>query len=185
MPRRIVGDVVVQIGSEAAAAGARIVFEAKDEVNYPMTKARAEIEEARKNRGAAIGVFVFSKATAPPGTEVFRREGEDIFLVWDADDPLMDVYLQAGLEVARALCTRHARQREEHTLDVVGLEKAILEIERQADDLEKIKKPTETIQSSVNTILERVRIMKDGLERQIGKLRDFKDDLNTHLNVSA
>ncbi len=52
------GDAVLEIGSESAAAGEKIVFEAKERTGYTLSQARAEIDEARKNREASIGIFV-------------------------------------------------------------------------------------------------------------------------------
>ena len=61
-----VGDAVVELGPDCAAAGVRYVIEAKESASYDIGKAREEIDAARRNRGAAVGVFVFSKKTAPP-----------------------------------------------------------------------------------------------------------------------
>ena len=80
------GDMVIELGPEAASAGARIVVEAKEDASYNLKKALEEMEEARKNRSASIGVFVFSKRTAPSGLEVFNRYGNDVVVIWDAED---------------------------------------------------------------------------------------------------
>ena len=61
------GDCVIELGPETAAPGARIVLEAKQDQSYTLQKALAEIAEARKNRDAGIGVFVFSRRTVPAG----------------------------------------------------------------------------------------------------------------------
>ena len=77
IPRCKTGDGVIELGAEAAAAGERIVFEAKSSKQYSLADARQEIEEARKNRGANVGVFVFSKNTAPVGLpyKIWRTYG--------------------------------------------------------------------------------------------------------------
>ena len=90
----------------AVVSKARIVVEAKEDASYNLKKALDELEDARKNRGADIGVFVFSKRTAPNGLEVFNRYGNDVVVIWDAEDTGSDVFLDAGLSVARALCAR-------------------------------------------------------------------------------
>ena len=132
------GDAVIEIGPEAVAAGAKIVIEAKEDASYNLPKAREELEEARKNRGANIGVFVFSKRTAFAGLEAFNRYGNDIIVVWDAEDPASDVFLSAGLSVAKALSTRANTQAKETGADFEAIEKAILEIERQSNGLEEM-----------------------------------------------
>src|ERR1039458_3165012 len=79
IPKCKIGDAVIELGSEAAAAGERIVFEAKSSKKYSLADARQEIEEARRNRSASVGVFVFAKSTAPAGLQPFTRIDHDIF----------------------------------------------------------------------------------------------------------
>src|SRR5688572_16547084 len=108
-----VGDAVVTLGPEHAAAGSRIVIEVKEHASYGLAHALAEIEQARKNRDAGVGVFVFSKRTADWQIAPLGRYGADVVLVWDCEDALSDVILEAGLSLARALCTRADAEREE------------------------------------------------------------------------
>ncbi len=61
-----VGDFIIELGPESAAPGQRIVVEAKAANGYAITDARAELDTGRKNRGAHIGIFVFSKTYATP-----------------------------------------------------------------------------------------------------------------------
>lgn len=185
MKARKVGDVVVELCPDAVAAGAKIVFEAKDEAGYKMADARAEIEIAKQNRGAKIGVFVFAKPNAPSDSDGFRREGDNIFVVWDAADPLTDVNLRASLEVARALCTRQARQKEAQSLDTIAFEKALLEIQRQFKELTDINTWADTIVSNSGKIKERVRISIESIERQLTRLSDFREDLKEHLQQGS
>ncbi len=84
------GDYVMQLGADSAAANARIVWEAKEKQAYPLRAALEEIDEARRNRMAQVGVFVFSRKTAPEGIETLQRHGSDIVVVWDADEPASD-----------------------------------------------------------------------------------------------
>ena len=55
-------------------------------------------------------------------------------------------------------------------VDVPGLEKAIREVERQAGGLDDITKSAQAIDSHVTKILDRARIVRNGLERQVGVL---------------
>ena len=166
------GDVVIELGPDAASAGARIVVEAKEDASYNLKNALEELEAARKNRGAGIGLFVFSKRTAPDELEVFNRYGNDVVIIWDAEDTGSDVFFDAGLSVARALCARPKSHSEEVGADFEGLERAILEIKKQADGLDEINTSSETIRNSNNKIINRIRIMKDGLTKQISILNE-------------
>ena len=165
------GDCVIQLGPERAAPGAQIVVEAKEDKSYTLQKALAEIAEARKNRDAGVGVFVFSKHTAPSELlEPLARYGDDVVVMWDAEDPTTDVYLGAALSVAVALSARSAPADGVAGLDVEAMDKAIREIERQVGGLDEVAKSAEAIDGHVSKILDRARIMRNGLTRQVGVL---------------
>ena len=165
------GDVVVQLGPDTAAPGARIVVEAKEDQSYNLQKSLSEMAEARKNRDAGIGLFIFSQRTAPADVlEPLARYGDDVVVVWDAEDSATDAYLAAALSVARALSVRTASDGAMAGVDVPGLEKSIREIERQAGGLDDITKSAQAIDSHVSKILDKARIVRNGLERQTGVL---------------
>lgn len=174
-----IGDAVFELGPDCAAAGEKFVIEAKEDATYDLAKARAEIESARKNRQTSVGVFVFSAKTAPTGQEPFIRYGNDIFLIWDADDLSNDVMLKAALSLAKALCVRETTSREAEAADFQAIDKAILEIEKEAKRLGKITTWTETIKSNSIKISEEVRKMTEGLHEQIQILRNATDGLRS------
>ena len=108
-----VGDLVVELGPDCTAAGEKFVVEAKEDASYTLAKARIEIETARKNRGARVGLFLFSAKTAPGGIDMLVRHGEDVFLVWDAEKIESDVILRVGISLAKALCVRQQKDRDD------------------------------------------------------------------------
>ena len=71
---------------------------------------------------------------------------------------------------AKALSVRAAQGNGDLGVDIEGLEKAIREIERQAGGLDEITKSATAIDGHVNKILDRARIVRNGLERQVGVL---------------
>ena len=164
------GDLVVQLGPDHRAAGARIVVEAKQDQSYTLAKAAAELEEARKNRSAGVGLFVFSARSAPAELDSFARRGDDVFVSWDAADPDTDVALKAALELARAMVAAGSGD-EQQDLDREAIEGAATRIEAQLSGLDEVKKSAETICSGGNKILERVRIMRGKILKQIEALR--------------
>ncbi len=178
-----VGDCVVVLGPDSPAPGAKIVVEAKEAGGYTLANALEEIEKARKNRGANWGLFVFSKKVVPTGLASIKRYGSDIVVIWDAEDPASDGYLQAGHELARALCFRTEQQTEVQQADFESIDRAILEIEKRANNLGEIGTSAETIQSSSKKILERVRIDRKALDKQVTLLRekigDFRESLSS------
>jgi len=167
-----IGDAVVELGPDCAASGERFVIEAKEDASYDLNKARCEMESARKNREASVGVFVFSTKTAPAGQEAFLRYGNDVFVIWDAEDLSNDVILKAALSLAKALCVRQAKAREAEAADFQAIDCAILALEKEAKRLQKMNTWTETIKSNSGKILEEVRKMTEGLDQQIQVLRD-------------
>lgn len=177
------GDAVLELGPAHRAAGARIVLEAKEEAGYAIAVARAELEEARKNRGAEAGVFVISARVAPEGWPSFHPLGDDVFVVWDVEEPETDVRLEAALAVARALCTRrrHGGQSE---ADFVAIERAIRDVEKQLDGLDEIKTSADSIETGTNRIKERVRIMRSNLTRAVETLDRCADAVRRELGGS-
>jgi hypothetical protein len=171
------GDCLVELGPDSAAPGARIVVEAKEDASFTLAKARGEIEEARKNRGAQLGLFVFSRRTAPEALADVVHLGSDVFVVWDPENATSDLHLKIGLTLARALCIRVGKHHESREADFEAITQAILEIEKQSQALGEVTKSAETIKSGSESILERVRITRKSLERQVETLQERLDDL--------
>lgn len=177
------GDCVVELGPDQAAAGAKIVVEAKEVVGFDLRQARAEIEEGRRNRGAQIGLFVYSKKTAPDAIEPITRFGDDVVVVWDSEDPATDLFLRLGLTVSRALCSRAQVEREAQKVDFTEIDKAILAVKKRYDDFETINKHADAVTRGATEIKERARIMKTDIERQIDRLERQIVELKQMQNV--
>lgn len=174
-----VGDHVIELGTESAAPGARVAWEAKEDRSYGLKQALEEIEKGRKNRTAQIGVFVFSARTAPDGLESFFRYGGDLVVTWDADDPDSDVNLRAAYSVARALCVRERASGTDVAEACGAILKATRSVEKQAKRLEQFKTWAETIRSNSENIINDTRVMRDELDRQIAVLDDQVAALKT------
>jgi len=177
IPRCKTGDGVIELGAEAAAAGERIVFEAKSSKQYSLADARQEIEEARKNRGANAGVFVFSKNTAPAGLQPFTRIDKDLFVIWDAADPSTDIYLSAAVSVAKALLFRQKAAESKSDCDLQGIELAVNILEKQLKGLDDMETWTSTIQSNGAKIAKEIGKIRETAKVQIEQLRSCLDAL--------
>jgi uncharacterized protein YeeX (DUF496 family)/citrate lyase gamma subunit len=165
-----VGDAIVTLGPDCAAAGARIVFEAKEDQSYALRDALAELETARKNRGAQLGVFVFSARTAPEGTPAFARYHDDFVVVWDAEDPASDVVLQAAYSAARALAVREGATSAERAEALHEIERAVRQIEKRVEELDAIRVLASTVQGHGQKIGERVDRMRADLAAQVAAM---------------
>ena len=180
-----IGDCVIELGPDSAADGAKIAAEPKEKVGYDLAKARDEIETARKNRCAQVGLFVFSKRAAPAGVEPLSRFGHDVFAVWDSEDADTDIYLRVGMTLARALCVRKYNHQQTEAADFTAIDAAILEIEKRLRDFDQLRTWTKTIYSNSEKILDQLRGVRKSLERQIETLRDKTGDLKSLVNDPA
>jgi hypothetical protein len=164
------GDFVITLGPESAAPNARIVWEAKSNKSYDLAGARKELDQARKNRQAQVGVFVFAKDAAPNDTEPFARYGNDIIVVWDPEDPASDLYVRAAYSVARALVIRESHESAESEAALAAIEKATLAIEKQLEYLGQIKTWADTVKNNGERISERAGKLQDALKEQVESL---------------
>jgi hypothetical protein len=176
---RKVGDCVIELGPESAAPGARIVVEAKEKDQYPIAQAREEIDEARRNRGAQVGVFVYSADLAPAEMVAapLLRYGNDVFVIWNPEDPATDLFLKTAFTLVRALCVRAARHSDAEAADFRAIDEAICEIEKRTEGLNEIETSAKTIQSGSEKILKRVELCRKALVQQVEILREKMEEL--------
>lgn len=170
IPRSKVGDAVITLGADNAAAGARIAIEFKEAGNYTLKDTLDELDTARKNRGAGVGIFVHSARTAPKGLETLARHGNDIVVVWDPEDEASDVYLKAAFMAAKALAVRARLENTERAADFQAIDKSLHEIQRQVTYLEEIRTWSQTIQNNAGKVIERTDRMQKALERELDTL---------------
>ncbi|MGH7329989.1 MAG: hypothetical protein ACREJX_16710, partial [Polyangiaceae bacterium] len=171
------GDHVIELGPDSAAEGACIVCEAKSQKNYTLKDARNEIAEARENRDAEVGLFVFDRKRAPEKLRPLFRIGNDVFVVWDDEDEATDVYLNVAFDLARALA-RHVREEDsEVEADFAAIDKMLLDLAKHADSLEAIAKAARSVRKNGESILETADAMREALERQVQSLQRSIDAL--------
>ncbi|MFN0199542.1 MAG: hypothetical protein ACKVT0_22550 [Planctomycetaceae bacterium] len=166
-----VGDCVIELGPESAAPGTRIVIEAKEVQGYLFNTARDEIVIARENRDAQVGIFIFSKQTAPAGLEPLTRLGQDIFLVWDSEDERSDLALKVGYSLARALCVRQHALEQSQAADFSAIEAAIAEIASRVNGLDEIETWANTIHNNSDKILKQIKKTREAIVEQTDLLR--------------
>lgn len=165
-----IGDFVTTLGPDSAAPGARIVWEAKSNKSYDIAGALAELDQARKNRQAQIGIFVFSKDAAPYGIEPFTRYGNDLIIVWDPEDASSDLYVKTALTVARALSIRESHESAESEQALNAIDIATRAIEKQLAFLDEIKSQAETIRNNGEKIADRAGKIRKTLADQVAEL---------------
>lgn len=165
-----VGDHVVTLGPESRAPDARIVFEAKQDKSVDLKGALAELDVARKNRQAQVGVFVYSKRFAPEGLEPLGRYQDSLVVTWDPEDPQLEWVLRAAYSIARALVIREQASDEETADAVLEIETTVRAIEKHLKRVADIKKFAETARSSGEKIAMTAEKMEQELAEQIATL---------------
>jgi hypothetical protein len=166
-----VGDHVITLGPDCSAAGARIVVECKEDQAYTVARACAEMERARQNRGAQVGIFVFSGLCVPAGTAPLVRYGKDVVVVWNADDPATDVLLRAAVSVARALVVRERAANDRARSDLDDMLKAVAKVEKACNVLGDVITWASNIKRDSDKILRCIEPAKLDLEDQVQGLR--------------
>lgn len=174
-----VGDVVTRMGRETAAPGAGIVWEAKEAGSVSVKDALGELEQARQNRRCQLGVFVFSRKAAPEGLAPLTRYGENLVVVWDAEDPATDLQVRAAYSVARALAVRELKGEDERSEAVAAVEKAAAALGKHVGQLGEVKGWAETSRSNAEKIIKRAELMEADLEKQLEVVNDAVAQLKT------
>lgn len=171
IPRCRVGDAVITLSQDCAAAGARIVVEAKEAENYTLASIREEMATARKNRQATYGIFVLSADTAlAESIGLLKRFDQDIVVVWNAEDRNTDIVLKSAMLMAKGLVLRAARARDGLAADLDVMERAISTITRQLDGFEEVNTSATTIRNGAERILARTRLMQERIETELDQL---------------
>jgi hypothetical protein len=165
-----VGDHVVELGPDSPAPGAVIVWETKQNKKYDLRGVLAEIETARKNRGAQVGVFIYSAQSAPVSLEKLARYGDDLIVVWDPDDPADEIVIRAAYTTARALALRVREVSGEAEQAAQAVERATRTIEKQLRYLGDIQRMAETTRSNGEKIADRAKRMQRDLEIEIERI---------------
>lgn len=167
-----VGDAVIELGPESTAPGARIVVEAKEVSGYQEKEAREEIDMARKNRDAQVGLFVFSRKTAPTAMEALRRIGNDVFVAWDPEDANTELALKLGVSLARALAVRQELKDQSQSADLQAIDSAVLHLEKATNGFDELQTSANQVTSHGEKMQKRIGLMRKEIERQLEVLHE-------------
>lgn len=163
------GDHVITLGESTGAPGLRIVVEVKDQ-EYKAKKAIAELQEAKKNRGAASGIFVFAKGCEPIEFGNFRRVDNDFYCTADKaalaeGAPLP--FLWAAYELARVQAVATVRKEAGGKLDLERIQQHIDGIATWVPRLAEIISKASTVHKNGSAIEATAKEIKDDLERRV------------------
>lgn len=153
-----VGDFVLRYTSEHVFAGAAVAVEAKHDASYTEQNALDELDVARANRGAQVGLFIMAASHAPPSFPRLKRCGQNVLVRWDEYDARTDPWLEAALTIALFLVSRTKSAGSER--DLAALRDVEERIQAELKRIEKMEDSTQGIRRNC-----------DNLEEELGKAR--------------
>jgi hypothetical protein len=168
-----VGDYVITLSELSAAPGQKIVVEAKKMQGYKLKDAITELNQAKENREAIVGILAFAKGYEPPEVGDFLRVGSDFFLTVDEEclsnrTPLL--YFDAAYKVLRALIVTAARKEEKKELNVESIRNELESIIALVARLSELSTKAKTISTNSKFIEDTVADLKNELEPRLNQV---------------
>jgi hypothetical protein len=160
------GDFVLSLDAGLTrGADVRVVIECKDRA-ISGKEMRAELLEAKRNRGAQVGLVVFTPQHAPSGIAPFDVRLGDVYCVVDPADPQPAV-LDAAVRLARlhALATLVEREVE---VDAAAIGTALTAIRAQLDAIRSLKMQLTSIGSMSREVTGGLDRLRDGVLAAVG-----------------
>lgn len=168
------GDFLVTLDTSATkGTELRIVVECKDRP-VSLRAIREELEGAKRNRAACVGLVIFSEAHAPAGMAPFDVRSGDVYCVVDPESVDRAV-LEAGLRLARLLAMATRREAETE-VDAAAVGVALQAIRGQLDAIRALKVQL----TSIGTCSQQVSAGLDKLrEGVLARIADAEAQLRT------
>jgi hypothetical protein len=161
------GDFVLTLNPGLTrGADIRVVVEAKDRaISVPAM--RNELREARTNRGAAVGLVVFTPAHAPAGIAPFDVRGDDVWCVVDPDalDPST---FEVAVRLARYLALAGLAARDAE-IDTAVIGQALASIREQLDQIRNLKSQLTSIGNATKAVWNGLDALRSGVIEQVSR----------------
>ena len=125
---------------------------------------RDELREAKTNRGAQVGLVVFTPAHAPAGIAPFDVRAGDVYCVLDplAPEPAI---LEGALRLARLLALAGLRD-DEVEVDTEKIQAALTAIREQLEVIRRLKTQLTSIGNTSRAVADALDDMRDMVDRQ-------------------
>ena len=154
------------------------MIEAKKEQGFRLKDAIDELKEAKENREAEAGIFVFAKGYEPPEIGDFHRIGEDFFITVDEKfienrQPLL--FFEAAYKIVRALIVTTARREVVQELDLDRIKRELDSLVALVERLSELSTKAKTISTNSKFIEDTISKLKDDME---SRLNDVLNLLN-------
>ncbi|MGZ6313253.1 MAG: hypothetical protein ACXWO7_07325 [Candidatus Limnocylindrales bacterium] len=161
------GDFVLTLNPDLTdGADLRVVIEAKDRAVSGRAM-RDELREARTNRGAAVGLVVFTPLHAPTGIAPFDVRAGDVYCVVDPATPDAAT-LEAAVRLARLLAL--ASLREHHVdVDANAIRTALAGVREELEAVRRMKASLTSIATTTREIQAALDRLRDGVLARVGE----------------
>ncbi|OGO58702.1 MAG: hypothetical protein A2V85_00080 [Chloroflexi bacterium RBG_16_72_14] len=161
------GDFVLTLDARLTrGADVRVVLEAKDRTMSPR-QMREELREARQNRGAAVGVAVWTPAHAPAGIAPFAMLGDDVHVVVDPELP-DPAYLEAAVRLARLLALAQLQDREVE-VDAAAVGRALGAIKEQLEVIRSLKTQLTSVSNATKAVWTGLDTLRSGILARVAE----------------
>ncbi len=161
------GDFVLTVNpAHTAGTELRLVIEAKDR-SKSVREMRDEIRAAKTNRGAAVGVVVFTPAHAPSGIAPFDLRAGDVYCVVDPDAP-DHASFEAAIRLARLLALVSTRDREVE-VDAPAVKAALDGVREQLELIKGLKATLTSIGNSSRDVGAGLDRLRDGVLARVAE----------------
>jgi hypothetical protein len=167
------GDLVSTLGPTTGAPGEHVVIEIKEKP-IKLKEAIDELQEAKRNRRAKVGIFVFARGCEPCEVGDFRRIGEDYYCTVDKDDLLAGrplTYFDAAYKIARVMLVAAARKNKDEEVDLRSIGDQVDSLAAWCDRIEDMAIKARTIQKSGKLIEECATDLRAELDRRLGEIQ--------------
>jgi hypothetical protein len=178
-----IGDFVVRFTDDSAWAGATIAFECKQDASYHVDKAIKELDVARANRDASVGVFIMAQSHAPTDFPAFCRVGQNILVTWDPEDSTTIHRLNAAVMLATALASRKQQAQDGASTEAIRDIEVVLT--DQLNHVEKMRRASDVIRKN-NEIIRKELLKADAeLKELVLKAQEALRALDLNANNEA
>lgn len=166
------GDFLSTLGDTSGAPGLKLTVEVKDQP-VRLKDAIDELQDAKKNREAGCGIFVFARGSEPPEVGDFRRIGEDFYVTVDKEhlasgSPL--TYFESAYKIARAVAVATARKESAGELDIQKIQDQLDALAAWTDRIADMATKARTIQSSGKLIERCANDLKQDFDDRIAAI---------------
>ncbi len=161
------GDFVLTVNpAHTAGTELRLVIEAKDR-SKSVREMRDEIRAAKTNRGAAVGVVVFTPAHAPSGIAPFDLRAGDVYCVVDPEAP-DHASFEAAIRLARLLALVSTRDREVE-VDAPAVKAALDGVREQLELIKGLKATLTSIGNHSRDVGAGLDRLRDGVLARVAE----------------